>query len=69
MDPDSFRLRVLWRLPQLPRKKIRRFIAMGDKYRSLGNEAKAQLCYSRSMDLAKNIRAVHLTKKLERRVR
>ncbi len=69
MDPDSFRLRILWKLPQLPKKKIRKFIELGDRYRAMGHEPKAQLCYDRSLQLAKDIRAVHLMKKIEARVR
>lgn len=68
MDPDSFRLRILWGMPQLPKKKIKRFIQLGDEYRQKGDETMARHCYRKSLELAKSIRAVHLEKKIEERV-
>ncbi len=68
MDGDSWRLRILWWWPQLPKKKIRKFIKLGDEYFAKGNTALAAYCYERSWDLANSIRAVYFTKKIEDRV-
>ncbi len=67
MDPDSWRLKILWLWPQLPKKKIKLFIRLGDQHREKGNEFLAEYCYKKCMELAKSIQAVHCLKKIAER--
>lgn len=64
---SRWKVSLLWYLPIEPRKKIKRFIKLGDQYRANGSEQMAVYCYERSLDLARNARAVHLLKKIEER--
>lgn len=68
MDLDWFKFRVLWRLPQAARKKIRKWIVLGDQYSAKGDAEKARLCYERSMQCAESVQAVHLRKKAQERI-
>jgi hypothetical protein len=64
---NRWKLDLLWYLPLEPRKKIKKFIKLGDEYRANGEEGMAVYCYERSLNLARSARAVHLLKKVEER--
>jgi len=73
IDPPKrwklFKAEMLYRLPQDSRKKIKRLLKLGDDYRNEGEEELAEHCYHLSRKLAQEVRAVHLLKKIEQRVR
>lgn len=68
MDTEPLRLRLLWKWPQMPKRKIRMFIQLGDEYKAKGQDYLAEYCYRKSLELADSIRAVHLKKKIVKRV-
>lgn len=65
---QTLKLKLLWRLPGEPRRKIKRFIKFGDEFLHRGEESLAEYCYQLSRTLAEEARTVHLLKKIERRV-
>ncbi|HHY14474.1 MAG TPA: hypothetical protein GX521_00200 [Firmicutes bacterium] len=62
------RLRLLWRLPGEPRKKIKRFLKLGDQFLARGEAKLAEYCYELSQGLAQEAGTVHLLKKIRQRV-
>ena len=56
-------LRFLWRVPQMPKKKIRVFMKLGDYFIAKENGAAARICYQKAQELADSIGAVHYQKK------
>lgn len=64
----KWKLEFLWRLPLEPRKKIKRFIKLGDDYLVQGELLLAEHCYHLSKQLAENAGTVHLLKKIEQRI-
>lgn len=65
---QKWRLKLLWRLPLEPRKKIKKFIRLGDDYLVRGERQLAEHCYNLSRQLAEEAGTVHLLKKIEQRV-
>ena len=65
---QTLRLKVLWRLPKEPRKKIKAFLRLGDAYQQQGEEQLATYCYDLSKSLAQETGAIHLLKKINQRV-
>ncbi|HHY09671.1 MAG TPA: hypothetical protein GX528_03800 [Firmicutes bacterium] len=53
--------------PLEPRRRIRRYLQLGDAFANLGEEALARQCYETSKSLAEEAGTVHLLKKAERR--
>lgn len=68
MDIESLRLKILWSIPLLPKKKAKQFLQFGDCYRVKGREDLAQFCYHRALSLATSVRAVSLQRKIAKRV-
>lgn len=70
-DPPKWwqlvRLRILWYLPQEPRKKIKRLLKLGDEYARLGSDGLAARCYDLSHRLADRTGVIHLQKQIQRR--
>lgn len=71
LDPpkrwQTLRLRLLWKLPLESRKKIKTFLKLGDEYQSNGQQQLAHHCYALSRELAREVGAIHLLKKIEQR--
>lgn len=65
---ESLKIRILWRLPLDSRKKIKKFLKLGDEYLSQGEQQLAVHCYELSKSLAEQVGTVHLLKKIEQRV-
>ncbi|HHX01441.1 MAG TPA: hypothetical protein GX739_02090 [Firmicutes bacterium] len=63
MDSGPWYLRLLWRVPQLPKKKIRFFMRLGDYFLDKEDDAAARFCYHKAKELADSIGAVHYLKK------
>ncbi len=63
MEDGSWYLRILWRLPQLPKKKIQLFIRLGDYFYEKSQPKKSRFCYYKAKELADNIGAVYYRKK------
>lgn len=63
MNMGKWLLSLLWIFPQLPKKKIRLFLKLGDHYQKKGKHELARFCYNKALDLAENIGAVHYLKK------
>ncbi len=64
----TLKLRLLWRMPKEPRKKIKTFLRLGDAYLKRGEEQLANYCYDLSKGLAEEAGAIHLLKKINQRV-
>lgn len=64
----SLKLQILWKRPLDPRKKIKKFLKLGDEYFEQGELEFANFCYERSKTLAKEAGTVHLLKKIEQRI-
>ncbi len=65
---QKLRLKLLWRLPGEPRKKIKRFLKLGDEFLTRGETRLAEYCYELSHGLAQEAGTVHLLKKIRQRV-
>ncbi len=63
----TLKLKLLWRLPQESRKKIKVFLRLGDEYDKNGEQQLANYCYGLSKQLAQEAGAIHLLKKIEQR--
>lgn len=72
IDPPKrwqlLKLKIMWRLPQESRKKIKKFLKLGDEYLSSGETELANHCYDLSRKLAQEAGTVHLLKKIQQRV-
>ncbi len=68
MESGPWFLRLLWRMPQLPKKKVRYFMRLGDYYWEKENDAAARFCYRKAQELADRIGAVHYLKKTNDRL-
>jgi len=67
MDSGTWLLRVLWRFPQLPKKKIKLFIRLGDYFSAKGKHETANFCYQQVAELADQIGAIYYIKKLNQK--
>ena len=71
IDPPRWwqrlKLRILWLLPQESRKKIKKFLKLGDEFANNGEVELAQYCYDLSRELAEQAGTIHLLKKIEQR--
>lgn len=65
---QTLKLQFLWRLPLESRKKIKRFLTLGDEYSIQGEHQLARQCYELSKRLAEEAGTIHLLKKIEQRV-
>lgn len=68
MDPGSWHLNLLWRIPRLPKKKIKQFINLGDEYLKIGKINQAKFCYEKSLTLATDTNSVYYMKKIDRKI-
>lgn len=64
-DTGTWFLRLLWHLPQSPKKKIRLFIKFGDHYANKERNSLSRFCYNKAYKLADSIGAVHYLKKTQ----
>lgn len=69
MEPGSWWLKLLWHIPQLPKKKIKLFLKLGDRYQGQGKTHLAKECYERALMLADSVSAVYYIKRIEERFR
>lgn len=65
---QMLKLNLLWRLPGEPRRKIKRFLKLGDEFLIRGEDKLAEYCYHLSRGLAQETGTVHLLKKIKQRV-
>lgn len=65
---QTLKLQFLWMLPLESRKKIKKFLKMGDDYSIQGEHQLARQCYELSKKLAEEAGTIYLLKKIEQRV-
>lgn len=64
---QKWKLDLLWHFPLEPRKKIKRFMKLGDDYLVQEKHQLAEYCYYLSRELATEAGTIHLLKKIEQK--
>lgn len=63
-----WKLLLLWHFPLDARRKIKRFIKLGDEYLATGESELATYCYYLSKKLATEAGTIHLLKKIDQKL-